>query len=156
MESDRCDPTSSGAVDGPPDGLLTAEQVARRLSEVTGRRAVSASTIRAMASRGRMPAPVATRWRRRALWDEQEIGPWLQERARREVPRDVARRIQRRLTAVDESARASGNDARLKQAVRDARRRGLSYQQIADAITTKDGDRHPSREAVRARFGPYL
>ena len=57
---------------------------------------------------------------------------------------------------LDEQARTSGNDARLKQAVREAYRRGLSFQQIADAIRVKNGHHHPTREAVRLRFGPYL
>ena len=29
-------------------------------------------------------------------------------------------------------------------------------QQIADAIRVKNGHHHPTREAVRLRFGPYL
>ena len=49
-----------------------------------------------------------------------------------------------------------GNDLRLKEGVRDAHRRGLSYQQIADAIRVKNGDHHPTREAVRIRFRHYL
>lgn len=72
------------------------------------------------------------------------------------MPRATVRAIQRRLTAIDEQARASGNDARLKQAVRSAYHRGMSFQQIADAIKVKNGDHHPTREAVRLRFGPYL
>ncbi|WP_168582978.1 helix-turn-helix transcriptional regulator [Gephyromycinifex aptenodytis] len=152
--TDEITPTPS-PLDEQPPGLCTAEQIAARLAALTSKKRVPASTIRAMSSRGQMPAPVQQRWRRRALWDVEEIERWLSERESREVPRDLVRRIQRRLSALDEAAHRSGNDARLKQGVRDARRRGLSFQQIADAITTKDGH-HPTREAVRTRFRPYL
>lgn len=141
--------------DAQPPGLWTAEQIAERLAVLTGKRAVPTSTIRAMASRGQMPGPIGRRWRRRALWDADEMEIWLRGRAAREVPRDLIRRLQRRLRALDEAAHLTGNDARLKQGIRDARHRGLSYQQIADAITTRGGH-HPSREAVRSRFSPYL
>lgn len=152
--------TSEVAHEGPetdaqPPGLWTAEQIAARLAALTGKKAVPTSTIRAMASRQQIPSPIGLRWRRRALWDADEVQTWLRDRESREVPRDLLRRLQRRLRALDEAAHLSGNDARLKQGIRDARHRGLSYQQIADAITTRDG-RHPSREAVRSRFGPYL
>ena len=32
----------------------------------------------------------------------------------------------------------------------------IVLQQIADAIRVKNGHHHPTREAVRLRFGPYL
>lgn len=140
----------------PPDGFMTAEMIASALARVTGKRAVPTSTIRGMASREQLPAPSDRKWGRRSLWIADEIEEWLRLRESRHVPRSVVRQQQRRLTAVDEQARATGNDARLKQAVRTAYRRGLSFQQIADAILVKNGDHHPSREAVRLRFGPYL
>lgn len=140
----------------PPKGYLTAEMVAAALARVTGKRAIPASTIRAMASREQLPAPSDQKWGRRLLWVADEIEEWLRVRESRHVPRSTVRAIQRRLAVVDEQSRATGNDARLKQAVRSAYRRGLSFQQIADAITVKNGDHHPSREAVRLRFGPYL
>lgn len=141
---------------GPPPGYLTAEMVAELLARATDKKSVPASTIRSMASRGRMPAAAPVRWGRRILWDEAAITDWISDRESRHVPRTVVRQLQRRLTHLDEQARATGNDARLKQGVRDAYRRGLSFQQIADAIKVKNGDHHPTREAVRSRFGPYL
>ncbi len=140
----------------PPDGYMTAEMIASALAKVTGKRAIPASTIRGMASRDQLPAPSARKWGRRNLWCAQEIESWLAQRESRHVPRATVRQIQRRLTAIDEQSRITGNDARLKQAVRSAYRRGLSFQQIADAIKVKNGDHHPSREAVRLRFGRYL
>lgn len=152
----RNDVAPRGSItDAQPPGLWTAEQIAERLAALTGKKAVPTSTIRAMASRGQIPGPIGPRWQRRALWDADEVEAWLRGRESREVPRDLIRRLQRRLRALDEAAHLTGNDARLKQGIRDARHRGLSYQQIADAITTRDGH-HPSREAVRSRFGPYL
>ena len=142
--------------DGPPDGFMTAEMIASALAKVTGKRAIPASTIRGMTSRDQLPAPTSRKWGRRNLWSSEEIQEWLAQRQARHVPRATVRQIQRRLTILDEQARASGNDARLKQAVRSAYRRGLSFQQIADAIKVKNGDHHPSREAVRLRFSPYL
>lgn len=140
----------------PPEGYMTAEMIARALARATGKRAIPPSTIRGMASRDQLPAPSAQKWGRRNLWLTEEIESWLRDRESRHVPKAVLRQIQRRLTLVDEQARGSGNDARLKQAVRVAHRRGLSFQQIADAIRVKNGDHHPTREAVRLRFGPYL
>lgn len=142
--------------DGPPDGYVTADMIAAELARITGKRSVPASTIRGMASRDQMPAPTDRKWGRKVLWDAEQVGEWLREREAKHVPRPLVRQIQRQLADLDEQARRSGNDARLKQGVRNAHRRGLSYQQIADAITAKNGDHHPTREAVRARFGPYL
>lgn len=150
------DATRGSRAQQPPEGYMTAEMIASALARVTGKRAIPASTIRGMASREQLPAPSEHKWGRRNLWAAEEIEQWLRERESRHVPRATVRQIQRRLTAIDEQSRASGNDARLKQAVRSAYRRGLSFQQIADAILVKRGDRHPSREAVRLRFGPYL
>ncbi|WP_226343762.1 helix-turn-helix transcriptional regulator [Agilicoccus flavus] len=141
---------------GPPPGYLTAEMIAADLARVTGKKAVPASTIRAMASRGQLPAPAPCRWGRRTLWESEAIAAWLARREAKHVPPGVVRQIQRRLAALDEQSRETGNDARLKQGVRNAYRRGLSLQQIADAIKVKNGDHHPTREAVRSRFGPYL
>lgn len=149
----------TGAVDpvtGPPAGYLTAEMIASELARVTDKKTVPTSTVRAMASRGQLPAPSERRWGRRTLWDADQIQTWLAAREARHVPPDVVRRIQRRLTALDEQSRLTGNDARLKQGVRNAYRRGLSFGQIAAAIKVKNGDHHPTREAVRTRFGPYL
>lgn len=151
--ADDAAPTPAG---GPPEGFMTAEMIASALAKATGKRAVPASTIRGMASRDQLPAPAGVKWGRRNLWQAAEIEAWLAQREARHVPRATVRAIQRRLTAIDEQARASGNDARLKQAVRSAYHRGMSFQQIADAIKVKNGDHHPTREAVRLRFGPYL
>ena len=137
-------------------GYVTAEMIAADLARVTGKRRVPTSTIRGMASRGQLPAPTARKWGRRTLWDAPEIAVWLEERESRYVPRGVVRQLQRKLSTLDEQSRRTGNDARLKQGVRNAYRRGLSFQQIADAIKVKHGDHHPTREAVRARFSPYL
>lgn len=139
-----------------PEGFVTAEMVASELARVTGKKNVPPSTVRAMAGRGQLPAPARERWGRRLLWRADEISAWMNEREQRHVPRDVVRRVQRRLTQLDEQARLTGNDARLKQGVRNARRRGLTFQQIADAIKVKNGDHHPTREAVRARFAANL
>lgn len=142
--------------EGPPNGYVTAEMIAEELARVTGRPSVRASTIRGMASRDQMPAPTDRKWGRRTLWDADQIDSWLQEREARHIPRPTVRQIQRRLTELDEISRRTGNDLRLKEGVRDAHRRGLSYQQIADAIKAKNGDHHPTREAVRTRFQRYL
>ncbi|SNV16900.1 Uncharacterised protein [Dermatophilus congolensis] len=139
-----------------PDGYMTAEMIAESLARITGKKSIPASTIRGMASRDQMPAPTGLKWGRRILWDADEVGEWLKKREARHVPRALVRQIQRNLAALDEQARATGNDARLKQGVRNAYRRGLSFQQIADAILVKNGDHHPTREAVRSRFGPYI
>lgn len=144
------------ACDAPPAGYMTAEMIAQALARATGKRAIPPSTIRSMASRDQLPAPADLKWGRRRLWIADDIEAWLRERESRHVPRAVVRQFQRRLTLLDEQSRASGNDARLKQAVREAYRRGLSFQQIADAIRVKNGHHHPTREAVRLRFGPYL
>lgn len=135
---------------------MTAEMIAAALARITGKKSVPASTIRGMASRQQMPGPTARKWGRRALWNAADIEEWLREREARHVPRATVRQIQRNLTLLDEQARATRNDARLKQSVRNAYRRGLSFQQIADAIKVKNGDHHPTREAVRSRFGPYI
>ncbi len=140
----------------PPDGYMTADMIASALARATGKRTIPPSTIRSMASRDQLPAPSDVKWGRRSLWIADDIEAWLRERESRHVPRAVVRQFQRRLTQLDEQARTSGNDARLKQAVREAYRRGLSFQQIADAIRVKNGHHHPTREAVRLRFGPYL
>lgn len=139
-----------------PDGYMTADMIAADLARITGKKHVPSSTIRGMASRGQIPAPTGLKWGRRILWDAAEVEEWLAEREAKHVPKSVIRQVQRNLTALDEQARASGNDARLKQGVRNAYRRGLSFQQIADAIKVKNGDHHPTREAVRSRFGPYI
>ncbi|MDO5628684.1 MAG: hypothetical protein Q4G43_10220 [Mobilicoccus sp.] len=144
------------ASEGPPTGYVTAEMIAERLAAITGKRSIPASTIRGMASRDQMPAPTDLKWGRRTLWDAAQIGQWLQEREARHLPVPTVRQIQRRLTELDENARLTGNDAKLKEGVRKAHRRGLSYQQIADAIKVKNGDHHPTREAVRVRFQRYL
>lgn len=151
-------PTADAASgsDAPPAGYVTAEAIAAELARVTGKRSVPSSTIRAMASRGQLPPAAEVRWRRRSLWEAEAIAEWLRERESRHVPKATVRQIQRRLAVLDEQARRTGNDARLKQGVRNAYRRGLSFQQIADAIKAKNGDHHPSREAVRTRFGAYL
>ncbi len=149
-------PQESSSVAGPPTGYLTADMIAAQLARITGKRSIPASTIRSMASRAQMPAPAELKWGRRTLWDAGEVAAWLRAREQRHVPRTVVRQFQRQLTQLDEQARESGNDARLKQRVRKAHRAGLSFQQIADAIKVKDGHHHPSREAVRVRFGPYL
>jgi len=130
--------------------------IAEQLARITGKPSIPASTIRGMASREQMPAPTDLKWGRRTLWDATEIADWLQEREARHVPEPTVRQIQRRLTELDEHARRTGNDLRLKEGVREAHRRGLSYQQIADAIRVKNGDHHPTREAVRVRFRHYL
>ncbi|GAB49734.1 helix-turn-helix transcriptional regulator [Mobilicoccus pelagius] len=142
--------------DGPPSGYVTAEMIAERLARITGKTSIPASTIRGMASRDQMPAPTDLKWGRRTLWDAGEIDRWLEEREARHVSEPTVRQIQRRLTELDEHARRTGNDLRLKEGVREAHRRGLSYQQIADAIRVKNGDHHPTREAVRVRFRHYL
>lgn len=149
-------PDTVGTASGAPEGYMTAEMIAAALAKITGKKSVPASTIRGMASREQMPSPTGQKWGRRILWDADEIGEWLKEREAKHVPRSVVRQIQRNLTTLDEQARATGNDARLKQGVRNAYRRGLSFQQIADAIMVKNGDHHPTREAVRSRFGPYI
>lgn len=142
--------------DGPPTGYVTAEMIAEQLARITGKPSIRASTIRGMASREQIPAPTGLKWGRRTLWDAAEIASWLEQREARHVPTPTVKQIQRRLTELDESARRTGNDKALKEGVRDAHRRGLSYQQIADAIRAKNGDHHPSREAVRTRFQRYL
>lgn len=149
-------PQDSRKTAGVPEGYMTAEMIAASLAKITGKKSVPASTIRGMASREQMPAPTGQKWGRRILWDADEVTAWLEEREARHVPRSVIRQVQRNLTTLDEQARATGNDARLKQGVRNAYRRGLSFQQIADAIKVKNGDHHPTREAVRSRFGPYI
>lgn len=148
--------SASAGGDGPPEGYMTADMIAAELARITGKRSVPASTIRGMASRDQMPAPTDRKWGRKILWDAAQVSEWLREREAKHVPRPLVRQIQRQLTELDEQAQRTGNDARLKQGVRNAHRRGLSYQQIADAITAKNGDHHPTREAVRARFSPYL
>lgn len=141
---------------GPPTGYVTAEMIADELARITGKQSIRASTIRGMASRDQMPAPTDRKWGRKTLWDAAQIDSWLQQREARHIPKPTVRLIQRRLTELDEHARRTGNDTRLKEGVRDAHRRGLSYQQIADAIKAKNGDHHPTREAVRTRFQRYL
>ena len=149
-------PTARAGEDGPPSGYVTAEMIAERLARITGKPSIPASTIRGMASREQLPAPTDRKWGRRTLWDAAQIDRWLQEREARHVSEPTVRQIQRRLTELDEHARRTGNDLRLKEGVREAHRRGLSYQQIADAIRAKNGDHHPTREAVRVRFRHYL
>lgn len=149
-------PSEVTATDGPPVGYMTAEMIAERLARITGKSSIPASTIRGMASRDQMPAPTEHKWGRRTLWDAAQISQWLEEREARHLPAPTVRQIQRRLTELDEDARQSGNDTKLKEGVRRAHRRGLSYQQIADAIKVKNGDHHPTREAVRVRFQRYL
>ena len=147
---------STNATTGPPPGYVTAEMIAEELARITGKASIPASTIRGMASRDQMPAPTDRKWGRRTLWDATQIDRWLQQREARHVSEPMVRQIQRRLSELDEHARRTGNDLRLKEGVRDAHRRGLSYQQIADAIRVKNGDHHPTREAVRIRFRHYL
>jgi len=145
-----------GGSETPPSGFMTAEMIAEQLARVTGKPSVRASTIRGMASREQMPAPTTLKWGRRTLWDAAQINTWLREREARHISEPTVRQIQRQLTELDEHARSTGNDVRLKEGVRDAHRRGLSYQQIADAIKAKNGDHHPTREAIRTRFQRYL
>ncbi|WP_141397205.1 hypothetical protein [Mobilicoccus massiliensis] len=149
-------PAPTPAPDAPPAGYMTAEMIAEELARITGKSSVRASTIRGMASRDQMPAPTDLKWGRRTLWDAAQIALWLQRREAKHVSEPTVRQIQRRLTELDDHARRTGNDACLKEGVRDAHQRGLSYQQIADAIRVKNGDHHPTREAVRTRFRRYL
>lgn len=120
-------------------GLADVQDLYER---ATGRRP-SEATIRAYNSRGTMPRSVA-----RGRWERPAIVTWVKTKRRSAVADVVAERqiaIQR--------AAAGGPPARLDIAVRSAKRHGLTWAQIAQALPPARPGQALSRQAAQERFG---
>lgn len=120
--------------------LITTTEVADLVEKLTGRRPL-ASSLRAAATDGTMPAPVVSRPGVASLWDADAIEAWLLRRNP-----DAVRKIQARIArAVDKSESA------LRREVAAARAAGLTWAQIGAAIPSLRGG-HLSKQGAQMRF----
>jgi hypothetical protein len=123
-------------------GLAEVQDMHQR---ATGRRP-SEMTLRSYNSRGKMPKSVT-----RGKWDRQEIIAWIREQR----PRPTDDVVTQRQDAIRKAV-ASGSTYRVDVSVRTAKRRGLTWVQIAQALPVGPDQRVVSRQAVQERFGHLM
>lgn len=111
------------------------------VEEATGHRPLP-SSLRSMASRGRMPAPVHSGSGVDSQWDADQIASWLRYRDSAQVEQ-----IQARIT----DAHAKDDADELRRQVRRARKVGLNWEQIAHAIPGPHGG-PITKQAAYKRF----
>lgn len=123
------------------DPLLNSTEVAQLMGELTGM-PVSSATVRAYKSRRKIPPPDED-----GRWYRSTIEAWIARRPPT-LPRQQVLRLQQRIRT---AARRRSEDA-LPAAVVAARREGLSWAQIAEALPPKPDGSPISKQAAHSRY----